>query len=181
MAEFKALDPNVEVNGETVHAVVDGMGAFKESALKILAAHGIADVRAGRWYKQQAWLDAFKSISQQVGNGTLFDLGLKVPERAKLLPDISTLGKALPAIDITYHMSHRNGEIGHYYFRRIADKTVEIVCDNPYPCDFDRGIITAFCNRFPPKGTTVKARVTHDDSRPCRKQGADSCTYLMNW
>jgi hypothetical protein len=181
MAQFKALNPNVEVNGETVYSIVDGVGAFKMAALKILAANGIVDPKPGTWHKQQSWLDAFKAISEQVGASTLFTIGLKIPENAIFPPDIDSLGKALPAIDAAYHMNHRNGEIGHYNFERTGPKSVKMVCDNPYPCDFDRGIITAFCNRFLPKGSTIKAIVTHDNSQPCRKNGANSCTYLITW
>jgi len=181
MAQFKALNPNVEVNGETVYAVVDGMGAFKDAAMQILAQHGIKDIQPGTWHKQQAWLDAFQSIAEKVGTATLFAIGLKIPENAAFPPQIDSLGKALPAIDMAYHMNHRNGEIGHYHFKRTGDRAVAMICDNPYPCDFDRGIITAFCNRFPPKGSIAKAKVAHDDSQPCRKKGGGSCTYIVTW
>jgi hypothetical protein len=181
MAQFKAIDPNVEVNGETVHAVIDGMGAFKQAALKILAEHGITDLKPGTWHKQQAWLDAFKAIADNVGTSTLFSIGLKIPENAKFPPDIDSLGKALSALDVAYHMNHRNGEIGHILLKRTGERSVAMLCDNPYPCDFDRGLLTAFCNRFLPKGSLSKAKVTHDDSKPCRKKGADSCTYLVSW
>ena len=181
MAQYKSLDPKVEVNGQTVYAVVDGMGAFKETALKILADHGIKDIKPGMWYKQQSWLDAFKAIADKVGAATLFSIGQKIPENATFPPQIDSLGKALPAIDMAYHMNHRNGEIGHYHFERTGERTAAMVCDNPYPCDFDRGIIAAFCNRFLPKGSTTKARVTHDDSQPCRKKGGSSCTYVVTW
>ena len=36
MAQFRAFAPAVEVNGETVLSVVDGMGSFKAGAMKIL-------------------------------------------------------------------------------------------------------------------------------------------------
>ena len=36
MPEFVALSPNVEVLGQTVLAVVEGMGAFRNLALEIL-------------------------------------------------------------------------------------------------------------------------------------------------
>ena len=41
MAQFKAYSGNVEVNGETVLSVVDGMGAMKSMALTILEKNGI--------------------------------------------------------------------------------------------------------------------------------------------
>jgi hypothetical protein len=181
MAQFKAFDPCVEVTGESVQAVVEGMGAFKQAALKILAEHGITDIQAGTWHKQQAWLDAFKTIAEEVGSSTLYSIGLKIPEHAIFPPQIDSLGKALAGIDTAYHMNHRNEPIGNIRFQRTGEKSVTMVCDNPYPCDFERGIITAFCNRFQPKGSLAKAKVTHDDSQPCRKRDADSCTYQVTW
>ena len=42
-------------------------------------------------------------------------------------------------------------------------------------CAFDLGIITAMANKFGSRST-----VTHDDSRPCRKSGGESCTYVIS-
>ena len=36
MAVYKSYSPDVEVNGESILAVVEGMGAFKKTALQIL-------------------------------------------------------------------------------------------------------------------------------------------------
>jgi len=179
MAQFKAFSPTVQVNGETVLSVVEGLGAFKPTALQILADNGIKDPQPGQWYSQQAWLDAFKTISEKLGQVTLYSIGLKIPETAKFPPAIDSIEKALASIDVAYHMNHRMGEIGNYKYEATGEKSARMVCTNPYPCDFDRGIIEAVAKRFRPKGALV--RVKHDDSAPCRKQGAESCTYLIEW
>ena len=66
--------------------------------------------------------------------------------------------------------------IGNYASTEAGPRKVTLVCDNPYPCDFDRGIITAVAQRF-----ERAARVTHDDHAACRKTGASSCTYHVTW
>ena len=76
-------------------------------------------------------------------------------------------------------MNHRGGEIGHYNHKSYGPNKATIECANPYPCDFDRGIIEAMATRFKPNGAIVK--VQHDASKPCRKNGADSCTYQVSW
>ena len=76
-------------------------------------------------------------------------------------------------------MNHRGGEIGHYTFTKTGDKRATMVCRNPYPCDFDRGIVEAMAQRFRPQGSIVK--VQHDSTKPCRKSQSDSCTYLVSW
>lgn len=179
MAQFKAFAPGVQVNGQTVLAVVEGMGAFGEYSLRILEENGIADPKPGEWYSQQSWLDAFKAIAERVGHATLFQIGIKIPENAAWPPQIDTIDGALASIDVAYHMNHRGGEIGHYDYQKTGDRSGKMVCNNPYPCDFDRGIIVATAKKFAPQGTFVK--VEEDKSQPCRKKGADSCTYLIIW
>ncbi len=180
MAQFRAFAPGVEVNGETVLAIVDGMGFFQKRAFEILASNGIVKPEPGKWYSQQAWLNSFQRISDEIGPKTLNNIGLKIPENANFPPDIDDIEKALSSIDIAYHMNHRFGEIGHYHYQKSGDRQATLVCENPYPCDFDRGIIEAMSYRFKPKGS-ITVKVIHDDACPCRKRNAESCTYRVNW
>jgi len=179
VAQFVAFSPAVEVNGQTVLAVVAGMGAFKDIAHEILTDKGIVDPQPGEWYSQQSWLDAYKDVAEKLGAKTLTQIGKSIPENADFPPDIDTIEKALASIDVAYHMNHRGGEIGHYNYTQVDEKSGKIVCDNPYPCDFDFGIITAMARRFSPQG--VFADVSHDDTQPCRKKGAETCTYMISW
>ncbi len=181
LAEFRVLDANVEVNGESILALVDGMGAFRETALRILEKQGIPDPQPGEWYRQQSLLDAFAVISEKLGADALYNIGLKIPGNAQFPSDINSLDRALNVLDIAYHMNHRYGEIGHYNLNNVGDFGFEMVCENPYPCDFDRGLLAALCGRYKPKGSGVTATVIHDDSKPCRKSGASSCTYRITW
>jgi hypothetical protein len=180
MAQFVAMSPDVEVNGETVYAVVDGMGAFRTVAMEILSANGIEDPQAGQWYPQQKWLDAFKKISSALGANTLFAIGMKIPENAQFPPDIDSMEKGLRSIDVAYHMNHRGGDIGEYRYESAGPKSARMVCRNPYPCAFDRGIITAIAKRFKLQGNVIPS-VKHDDSAPCRAKGDDCCIYTVNW
>jgi hypothetical protein len=194
MAQFTALVQGVEVNGETVLAVIDALSTFKTQALNILAKSGINQPEAGKWYSQQAWLDSFCIISEQVGTATLFLIGKKIPENANFPSHIDNIVAGLQAIDVAYHMNHRlagdpmfnprTGRmmegIGHYHFEKMAETKARMLCDNPYPCDFDRGIIEAMTTKFKPVNSLL-VRVTHDNTAPCRKKGADACTYLVEW
>lgn len=180
MKLFKASSPNVEVNGETVFSIIDGMSAFKAKAEKILSENDIENPRPGLWYNQQAWLNAFKSIAEHIGPSTLNAIGQKIPENAKFPPEINDIHKALGAIDVAYHMNHRNGEIGSYKYQKIDDKNVKIICTNPYPDEFDKGIIVAMTRRFKPAGV-INVKVNIDESQPTRTKGGDSTTFLISW
>jgi hypothetical protein len=48
--------------------------------------------------------------------------------------------------------------------------------DNPYPSEFDRGIITSLSRRFKPH-----CEVKLDPDKPSRTEGGDSCTYIIEW
>lgn len=179
MKLFQASSSNVEVNGETIYSVIDGMGAFKATALKILKGNGIDDPQKGSWYKQQNWLNAFLEISEKVGALTLFNIGLSIPKNAKFPPEINDIHKGLSSIDIAYHMNHRGGEIGNYKYEKINETSARIICDNPYPDDFDKGIITAICRKF--VANTNKINVTVDPGKPIRSNGDLSTTFLIKW
>jgi hypothetical protein len=179
MAQYKALAPDVEVNGPTVLSFINDMGAFKVMFQKILAENGIIDPKEECWYSQQNWLDAFKVIAQKTGPATLKKIGMNIPSAAIWPPQIDSIEKALASIDIAYHINHRGGEIGHYQFEKVNDRSSRIICDNPYPCDFDKGLIEATAIRFANVGEYPLCK--HQDPQVCRKTGASICTYLVTW
>lgn len=179
MKLYQASSPLVEVNGETIYSVIDGMGAFKTTALKILSTNGIDNPRNGSWYKQQNWLNAFRDIAEKVGNSTLFNIGLSIPKNAKFPPEIKDVHGALAVIDMAYHMNHRGGGIGTYKYFKLSERTAKIVCDNPYPDEFDRGIITAMCRKFTTNHN--KIYVTIDPNEPIRSEGGNTTTFLVGW
>lgn len=179
MAQFRAFAGGVQVNGQTVLSVVKGMGAFAQTGSEILARHGIKSPDPTGWYPQQAWLDAFQEISKSIGPRTLLQIGMSIPASAKFPPGIDTVEKALASLDVAYHMNHRGGEIGHLTFTKTGERKGTMECRNPFPCDFDSGLIQAVVKRFAPAGSLPK--VTHDPSKPCRAKQDDSCTFLISW
>ena len=109
-------------------------------------------------------------------------IGKAIPEHAKFPPQIDSLQKALAAIDMAYHMNHRNGEIGNYTLKEFDEKNrrAVMVCNNPYPSEFDRGIISTMLRRFKPSGS-FKYDVTLDTTKETRMNGGERCTYLIQW
>ena len=194
MPQFKAINQNVEVNGQTVLSIVHGMGAMKDMGLKILSENNINDPQPNQWYLQQDWLNAFKKISEKIGPNTLFVIGKSIPENAEFPPEIDDIDKALAAIDIAYHMNHRLNEkplfnpqtgqitegIGHYIYKKNGSRSAEITCDNPYPCDFDRGIIEAMAKKFMP-ADSMTVKIEHKEQNGCRKKEDNCCSYLVTW
>ncbi len=186
MAEYTSFEPGVEVLGDVLSAFVAGFPPeFRESGLAILAKHGIGAPRPGEFYPLQSFLNAMKEIGENYSDQMLFRVGQQIALYAKLPPEIDSLEKSLASIDVAYHMNHRAGNIGQYGYAREhtsshAMNKAKMVCANPYPCAFDRGVIEGFAQRFkPPQCLDVVVR--HDDSQPCRRHGGDSCTYIIAW
>jgi len=194
MVQFKSINPRTQVLGDALLATIDGLGAFKNMALQILEENGIKNPEINKWYPQQNWLNAFKVIAEKIGSNTLFVIGTKIPENAKWPPGIDSIENALASIDVAYHMNHmidndvlfdpdtgvmKEG-IGHYGFEKLDEKKIRMMCDNPYPCDFDRGIIVNTAKIFNPKGQQF-VKVDHDESGLCRNKGDNVCNYIITW
>jgi len=196
--QYKAFEPGIDVHGSSIDAIVEAFKLFPSVGLKRMAAHGIGTVNAkgevsvdrNAWYPQIAWLAAFEGIATNVGTRALFQTGQHVPKHAIFPPTITDIRSGMASLDVAYHMNHRKGGrpmfdpttgqkmngIGRYGVQEAGDRKITAICENPYPCDFDRGVITGIAARF-----ERAARVSHDDGAACRKNGADSCTYHVTW
>jgi len=195
--EFKAFEPGIELLGQALEFMVAGFRIIPSVGLRILAKHGLVkrgpDGKAefGRegWFPQQAGLDAFRAIHNEVGSFTIFEIGRQLGLQVYCPPEINDLDSVMKWMDVSYHLFHRkNGKImydaatgrmaegiGHYSYERPNANKMVVVAQTPYPCDFDFGIVTGDVERFGPHG-----RVVHDDHAPCRKKGANSCTYVIS-
>lgn len=187
---YVAFRPGIQVSGQSVLAVTRAMGRYALLAQNALARQGIKSVHPSGWYPQQAFLNAFREVAFEIGEHTLFAMGKKVPDLAGVPPKFTTIEAALAAVDVAYHASHRDAEgslfdpktgsiregIGHYAFRSEGPRAGVMVCDTPYPSDFDRGIVAGVARLFRPDATVVL-----DKSKPTRKRGARSCVYLIAW
>lgn len=179
MAQFIPFEDGVEVNGQTVLSIVNAFPEFlRAMGFEILGNHNINKPEHDNWYSQKDWLEAFKEVSMKFGENTLFEIGKAIPENAQFPPEIDSIDKAMAAIDVAYHMNHRNGDIGFYKLVEFdeANKKIIMHCQNPYPCDFDRGIITAMGRKF-----KTGVEVVRDTSKPSRKDGAEDSWYIVTY
>ncbi|AYB34585.1 hypothetical protein [Chryseolinea soli] len=182
MAQFIPFDSKVQVNGQTILSVVNALHSGQETRRIILEKNGIKDPKPGAWFPQSAWLKAFEEISKTIGSYTLFSIGKAIPEHATFPPEIDSLEKALSSIHVAYQMNHRGGEIGYYklvWFDGPARKAM-MECKNPYPSEFDRGIITTMLRRFKPRDS-FKYDVSLNLAFPTRLKGNDSCMFNIVW
>jgi hypothetical protein len=182
MAQFIPFSHGVEVNGQTILSFVHALPSSQATFYKVLGDHGLSDIYKEGWFSQEKWLHAFKEIYETLGPNTLFMIGKAIPENAIFPDEIDSLEKALSSIDVAYHMNHRGGEIGYYQLSNfdLNARMAIMECKNPYPSDFDRGIIMTMLRRFLPK-ESVKHNVVLDTDKPTRLDGGEQCTYIVSW
>lgn len=174
------LSDRVEVYGRSVQALLHAMEFLKLKAGQVLASHGIESLEPEEWYPMQSVLDSFNDILQQVGPHTTRSIGRSVPQSAVFPPAINSFESALQSLDQAYRMNHRgSGDIGSYRYQPGVNKSAGMVCDNPYPCEFDQGLIEALYDRFPPKGS-IRLLIEHGPGG-CRGKGSHACTYFLTW
>jgi hypothetical protein len=183
--EYKSFNPDVQVSGAVVAAFTAAFPrGTEELGAKLLGLHGIRKPEMDGWYQLQSLLDAMEDVSEQMGLEMLRRIGEQIAGNALLPPGWNSIENVLAGIDNAYHMNHKGGEIGHYNFSDegllSGLRRIRMECPNPYPCVFDLGTIDGFAKRFKPAGC-IDMVVRHDETRPCRRQGAESCTYLISW
>src|ERR1700722_18476626 len=92
--QYVPFEQGIEVNGQTVAAVVQGFALFKKIPSDILlelgigrrGADGLVELRPDEWVAQETWLKGFETIGNAVGSGALYGIGLKIPECAVFPP-----------------------------------------------------------------------------------------------
>jgi len=182
MSEYNVLGRDVEINGQTILATVEGVSRFSDTynqqVCDALADNGIEDPKPGEWYPQLAWLDAFEILATELEPHLLDRIGEQIPETADWPTDPSTVEEALQSINVAYQQNHRGGEIGYYQVVEIDDKVGTLQCKNAYPCPFDRGIIRAVTQQFAPVERLVFVEETGEE---CRREHGDACMYTVYW
>ncbi len=190
MSHTNALGKGIEVRGGSVLALLKAIGPYAGIGKKIYADARIYSFEEDGWYPIEPYLEIFTVLKERFGEHTLFLIGRQLPDDVIWPPYVKTIEDGLASIDVAYHLNHRiNGEVmcnlatgeikegmGNYRLVGIEGRRATMVCDTPYPSDFDRGIILTLMRKFRPL-----AEVTLDLTQPTRKRGAESCTYIVSW
>lgn len=177
MVEYEPLDSGVEVNGQTVLAVVEGLPEIlRDRGREILADKGIEQPEAGEWYPQEQWLASFAHLHENMGESALERIGEEIPDTADWPEGVDSIREGIESIETAYHMNHRGGDIGHYEATRVDESCIHVVCDNPYPCAFDTGILRGVVKTVHEQGARIE-----EIGDGCRSDGAEACRYEIKW
>ncbi len=179
MAQFQSYDTSVEVLGDTILAMIHAVPVGWEIRLDFFRMNGI-DPREGQWYPQQPCLNAMRAILEQIGEYNLFLVG-KGLVHAHEGKSCKGLRQAINALKTFYHQVHRGGETGTYTLEIFDEKqrAAMVVSTTPYPDAFERGILAALVRKYGPEDALEQVLI--DRSKPCKREGADSTTFILYW
>jgi hypothetical protein len=186
----------IEVSGQSVAGTMHAFQQYKSMANRYLLSEGVGApgpdgsvaIDPQGWYPVEKWLAAFRRIGQEVGSSVLTQIGAGVMQNIQWPPGMTSVEGLVRFIDIGYHMHHRkNGRpmfdertgaivpgIGSFQLKGEDSHRYLVECENPYPCPFDKGILSGALRRL---GTGSMA--FHDENSDCRQKGGRRCTYVV--
>jgi hypothetical protein len=181
MREFECPDEGITVGRGVVDAFVAAFGLYKAGGERVVCRHLGIDGLGGMGdahFPVRRFFGAMAELQGHFGGGFMHKVGSFVFDSAVFPPGIDSIERAMALIHAAYHLNHSAnaaGRIGGYHWRATDTRSGRMICDNPYPCAFDLGIIETIARRFVPE-----AKVVHEPGS-CRHDGGGSCTYGVGW
>ncbi|ELZ11750.1 hypothetical protein C478_11270 [Natrinema thermotolerans DSM 11552] len=177
---FEASLEDAEVIGRSPLSYIaagESISSFvgKEITSK-LAEYGLEEIEPDEWYPLQVPLAMLYDMRDEYGDVRMRNMGQNVPEHVEFPPDLSEVDNALRAIDTAYHQNHRGSEIGSYEFQQEGPNAGVMICENPYPCEFDKGLIKGVAKKFADNPVQVE-----EVGDQCRSDGDHRCEYRVEW
>ena len=167
---------NVKINGKAIEPILKAF--MNEQLAKSIIEQGLetTDFDVNKKYPAENYIKSLNIIEERMGAAVLKKVGKLMMESAKWPPNVTDLESGLQSIDAAYRMNHfpnTPAKIGSYVYSKIKEGEYEILCDNPYPCGLDLGIITGVATAF-----SKKAYVSHK-AGTCRNKGENKCIYTI--
>ncbi|WP_226482453.1 4-vinyl reductase [Natrinema amylolyticum] len=141
-----------------------------------LAEYGLEDIESDEWYPLEIPLAMLYDMRDEYGAVRMQNMGQNVPQHVEFPPELTEVDNALRAIDTAYHQNHRGSEIGFYEFQTEGSSEGVMTCENPYPCEFDKGLIRGVAKKF--ANNPVEVEEVGDQ---CRSDGDQCCEYRIKW
>ena len=182
MPKLKVFDDSVEICGlaiKTLNSALKSIDKNSELARHYLKAVEIIDFDPDHWYPQQKYLDILELVRNDLGNVALHKIGKMIPHDVAFPPNIKNLEEAYISIDVAYNMNHRGGNIGNYRYTKISDTGGKMICNNPYPAEFNKGLLEGVAENYLPEGKMFK--IKYDSHYSLSESSANSSCFLIEW
>ncbi|MFP8954699.1 4-vinyl reductase [Natrialbaceae archaeon A-arb3/5] len=141
-----------------------------------LAAYGLEEIEDDEWYSLKIPLAMLYDMRDEYGGVRMRNMGRNVPEHVEFPPELTEVENALRGINQAYTQNHRGTDIGFYEFEQEGPTEGVMICENPYPCEFDKGLIKGVAKKFADSRVTVE-----EVGDQCRAEGGQRCEYRVDW
>jgi hypothetical protein len=182
VAEFVASSPKLEIIGAMIGSLWEAFPDTVQNSIRdILTKRGLVNISPQEWYVLQPVLDALKEIEERFGHNVLAQVGEQAALKAPFPPDIKTFTECMPALNVAIQRMHRNGSPGGYEVQEETSTGVvkyRVTASTPFPCSLTRGYLETLARRFAPPGA-LDVLILHKEDEPCRRNGANTCTYVI--
>jgi hypothetical protein len=169
---YEPIEDGVEVLGSSINSTINSFPGNKSEIKRIFARHGLDNPTDDKWYPNKANLAALSTVYKKFGPSMLQKIGDDKPKNTVWPPNIETATDAVMSINKAYQRNHRNGEAGGYHAEQLNNGRIKLICDNPYPCPFDQGLIEGAAFEF-----AIKTAIINEVGDECREEGGEQCTY----
>jgi hypothetical protein len=188
------------ISGRAIRTLVELLGEDKAMAIRIMKFHKISDDQApekfsinpDEWYNLDRYLLGFKDIQEKVGEEKIRQVAYTTIQYAPLPTFIQDITTSLKHMAKAYHLNLSRDGIRTMYDEatgKIQEGAGKILVDpilgihkiiltstTCFPTFYELGLIEGFALKFQPN-----AMVTIDKSKPMKKYGGDSNTFIVNW
>jgi hypothetical protein len=182
MAQFVCFYPNATVSGRVVNMLLKIAPLQHAPVYETLQRHGLQNPHEEQWYSLQNYLNAYRELSRQLGSYFLLNAGKQFFSFIRLGAEIQTLPDAVKALNEWYKDQHRGEQLEYFQVQGVFPERCEIqvLCQNPYPCYFDRGLLLALTKKYRPEQAKFFNVELHPN-KPNRLMGSDESTYIISW
>lgn len=169
-------EPGAEIIGQALLYFGSVLGMDDAALGPYLKKHGLDHLVPDQWYPHQACLDLLKELDEL---DYFHGIALGVNAIAIFSPPQPSMEIAFQSMDISYFRAHRGVSSG-YRYEMTGPRSAKVICNNPYPSDFDYAIVySTVKNSLPADSTTFT--VVRDDSVQNRTNGGDTDVFLVAW
>jgi hypothetical protein len=165
-----------QVSGRAIESTLDQvMVVFRRRIEEALTEQGIDDVNSHRWYPVGQFADVLEMVERDAGEAVVRKLGAAIPESMDWQGSPVSVKEGLDALPDGYRTCHR-GLTGGYDMESSDENSATVVCETPYPPEFDKGVIKGTAERFGAGFTKIEEL----NATP-RASGETAHTYEVSW
>lgn len=198
--EFVNKVRGLYISGRAIRTLVELLGESKQMAIKIMKFHKLTDdqapekfsVNPDEWYDLDRFLLGMKDIQEKVGEEKIRQVAYTTIQFAPLPSQIQDIIASLSHMNRAYllnlsrdgikTMSDEPGGKQSEAVGKIAASPVpgirKAICVSTtcFPTFYELGLVEGFAKKFQPAAT-----VTLDKTKPMKKYGGESNTFIVNW